>query len=270
MFDVVISDLDGTLLSNDHKLNNETLNVIRELKKNNINFIIATGRSYVDAKRIIEHIGFPIPVIAGNGTQLYDENFNKIHSYKLKEEYVEFLYNIDYKSFGEEILLNTVTEDKWYLDTAVSEDNIINDWIEPEWKYIVKEKQYIDKKDINKLFFVGEHNNLIKLKEYIENKYKDSINLAFTLTFCLEIFPKEATKANALMTLSKLKGYDLSNSIAFGDGYNDVEMLELATKACVMANAPDSLKKALPNAEIISENYNQGVAKKLKEIYKWL
>lgn len=54
---------------------------------------------------------------------------------------------------------------------------------------------------------------------------------------------------------------------AFGDGMNDESMLHIAGKAFVMGNAPFQLHKAVPDAEVIDTNSNDGVAKKLIELF---
>ena len=60
----------------------------------------------------------------------------------------------------------------------------------------------------------------------------------------------------------------MNETIAFGDGLNDLEMLGIVGKGFIMENGSETLKKLLPNLEIIGNNTNDGVAKKLKEIFK--
>lgn len=270
MYNVVISDLDGTLLSSDHQIDKETLKVVRKLVENKIQFIIATGRTYIDAKRIIDEINYPIPLIGGNGTQLYDENGKNIFTYMLTKNEVDYIYSLDYKQYGEEIVLSTVTEDEWLVHENLDENHFLKDWTDDVWYYKKRDIKEIDRNNVIKVFFSGSHENLVKIEKNLKEHFKDEVNIAFTLEFCLEVFPKKATKANALIKLAQLKSYDLSNSIAFGDGFNDVEMLRLAKKGCVMANAHKKLKDELKEMEIIGKNSEQGLANKLKEIYKWL
>lgn len=56
------------------------------------------------------------------------------------------------------------------------------------------------------------------------------VNMAFATLNCLEIFSKDCTKANALCKLSEIKGYNLEKAVAFGDGFNDLEMLNEVKK----------------------------------------
>lgn len=58
-----------------------------------------------------------------------------------------------------------------------------------------------------------------------------------------------------------------SEVAAFGDGMNDESMLHVAGQAFVMGNAPSQLHNAVPSAEVIDTNINDGVAKKLIELF---
>ena len=61
------------------------------------------------------------------------------------------------------------------------------------------------------------------------------------------------------MKLEKL-GFTLDQAVAFGDGFNDVQMLSASGKGLIMGNAPASLKETLPNLEVIKTNAEDGVA----------
>ena len=62
---------------------------------------------------------------------------------------------------------------------------------------------------------------------------------------------KNVSKGDALAHLLENRNYGLKDCIAFGDGQNDVEMLSLAGKGYVMANADPRLKEACPELEEI-------------------
>ncbi len=55
--------------------------------------------------------------------------------------------------------------------------------------------------------------------------------------------------------------------IAFGDSMNDYEMLSLVGKPFVMGNANQRLIDALPNVEVVGNNNEDGIGKKLIEIF---
>ena len=69
---------------------------------------------------------------------------------------------------------------------------------------------------------------------------------------------KNATKLNAIKQLSDLWNIDLSEMTAFGDDYNDIEMIKYCGVGVAMANA---IAEVLEAADVITEtNDNDGVA----------
>ena len=71
---LVVSDLDGTLLNDDSEVSNETIQAIKRLKENGIEFAIATGRSFNSANKIRKKIGLEIYFICNNGANIYNKN----------------------------------------------------------------------------------------------------------------------------------------------------------------------------------------------------
>ena len=70
-----------------------------------------------------------------------------------------------------------------------------------------------------------------------------ALNVVRSAPYLLEIIDKSVSKATGIEVLLKHYGFTLDEAIAFGDNYNDVEMLELIPQSVAMANAPDKVKK---------------------------
>ena len=78
----------------------------------------------------------------------------------------------------------------------------------------------------------------------------------------LEILPKKATKAHAIL---QLKDYlKCEKVVVFGDGLNDLSMFEIADEAYAVENAVNELKAVATG--VIGSNENDGVAKYLQKI----
>lgn len=267
MYNLVVSDLNGTLLDKDHMINDYTINIIRKLYNKNINIVFASGRSYDDMMRIVDKIGFNIPLICSNGAVIINHDGTVIDVYHLDKQISNGLIDLDYKSISEDILINIITEDKWHLLESIDDDHLLNEWSTVGYEYQISKKEDIEFDKITKIYYLGHNSDLLQLEKIIKNKYGDSVNMAFTLPNCLEIFSKDCTKANALCKLSEIKGYNLEKAVAFGDGFNDLEMLNEVKKGFVMNNAPDLLKEKLNHLEIIGNNYDNAVANKLIELF---
>ena len=78
----------------------------------------------------------------------------------------------------------------------------------------------------------------------------------------MEICSAKATKGNGLRQMCRHLGIPLEESIAIGDYYNDLEMMETAGFSVAMANAPAEVK-AIADDVTEKTNNEEGVAEYL-------
>ena len=121
MFKAVVTDLDGTLLNAEHKVSEFTRKTVKLLLKKGIKFYIATGRNYLGAKEAMDELGVQLPLITSHGSVAFDENGNEIFSNKLKREYLDKVLNIDYKSFGKDIIITGYAGPNWFVTEDLRE-----------------------------------------------------------------------------------------------------------------------------------------------------
>ena len=82
--------------------------------------------------------------------------------------------------------------------------------------------------------------------------------------YWLEIMPRKATKANAILKLKEILGCD--RVISFGDAMNDIPMFRISEECYAMENAVNDLKALA--TEVIDSNNDDGVARWLAENIK--
>lgn len=265
MYKAVVSDLDGTLLNSDQEVSDISKRVIRKLVEKGVKFFIATGRAYPDARQIMESIGIKIPLISANGGVINDENGEEIYRNNLEPKYRDILLDIDYAPISDLIHINVYSDNRWFL---VKNERKFNPFEEdPVYMYEIETVENLKKMDVTKIFFIGPHADLLKLEKIILDRTNGEVNVTFTLPECLEIFDLEVNKANAVKRLSEIYGFKMDEVVAFGDGFNDYEMLKTVKKGYIMKNAHYTLKQALPKNEIVTSNSRNGVALKLLELF---
>lgn len=74
---------------------------------------------------------------------------------------------------------------------------------------------------------------------------------------------KQATKINGINVIAKQYGISIDEIAAFGDDYNDINMIESCGMGIAVSNAINEVKNAAD--EICSGNDDDGVAKWLEE-----
>jgi len=254
MYKAVISDLDGTLLSRGHHVTKFTKNVIKKIIKNGIKFYIASGRSYDQIGYVTEQLEVKIPIIAANGARIFDADGNMIYEKGLSSKAAKAILGLDYENIAEGSHLNIFSG---------------NDWIIRDVKVDFKElpKNELEKLDILKIFYIGNHEQLTNLEKAIL-KITDDVNVIFVSDYCMEIMAKGANKGAAAKFLLEREGLELKDAVAFGDGENDFEMLTMVGKGYAMGNSIDRLRKLLPkDFEYVGANTEDGEAVKLQELF---
>lgn len=123
--------------------------------------------------------------------------------------------------------------------------------------------------DVHMLFYYGPHDNLVPAMEILktDEHLKEEVTSTFSLPHIIDIYPRGLDKSSAVREVLEILGVEAKDAIAFGDGQNDITMLKAVGRGFVMSNSQDSVKAALPDLEVIGCNDDDGVAKKLAELF---
>jgi len=266
-----VSDLDGTLLSNDARITDKTLNILNSLIDNGLHFTVATARSIASVKYILKDLKLKLPIILMNGVCIYDP---------VKKQYI----NIE--TFSREdlrLLINLITEYdlKGFMYTIKNEELVtyyedlnnkaLKDFHDERVKNYNKPFNKIDKfsslMDEPVIYFVlldrkENLNHIYRLTENLPNInsvfYKD--NYSDDMWY-LEIFSQRASKYHAMQFLRN--SLSINYIIGFGDNHNDLSLLKACDKFYAVENAVEELK--LKADGIIGKNTEDGVALWLKQ-----
>jgi len=255
MYKVIVSDLDGTLLTPAHIVSEQTKITINKLLKQGKKFIIATGRHNVDVEAIRKTIDAEIYLITSNGARVHNNKGELIYSQNVPTDIAQIIAEID---LPDTIQANIYRDDEWFVNKPNPE--ILNFSQDSTFSYQVVDLSRLEKAGIAKFFFCGPHEDLVTLAAQINEQYSAQLNVSFSLPECLEVMDIKVNKAEALTEVLKIKGFTMADTIAFGDGMNDLEMLQAVDKGLVMENASSMLKAALPDFEMIGSSAEDGVA----------
>jgi len=255
---IIVSDLDGTLLSYQNGkaiISEENIKMIKLWQKDNY-FTIATGRNVYEVKEFLKEAGI-IPntyLICSNGAILYDYDNDVI----VNEENMPITYAL-------EILQYFKNNDCGYLSMSTNSDSFnINHQVSVD-KY-QKIINLIQNKKINKMgyYFKG-----YPIKEIYNDLSKfagvEEVDLIFSSDTYLDIQSKTTSKGKALNKLRKhLK--EANKIYAIGDYLNDYDLLLNSDLAFAPNN---SAKEIIEIADyIVSDCHNHAVAEMVEIIIK--
>lgn len=244
-YDLIVSDFDGTLAGKDRIVSKENKDAILRYIAAGGYFTIASGRSYDSVRNIICDLGLgncDLKLICLNGSVIKDHPSGKL----LKN------YTID----REELLATArMCEEKGFYyhiydadSLYVAEENDINktyrDFTGTPYKTVGVLSDYIVKHNVEvaKLLIVTDKEKTLSLIDELNATVEKSVFFSSNPIF-VEMCNKDAGKGNALKFLAALKGLDISRTIAVGDQYNDIPMIEAAGFAVAVGNAVNALKE---------------------------
>lgn len=259
---IVFSDVDGTLLTTDHKVTPLTKSAIKALNKKNIPFVIVSARSPSGIYSIMKDNDFTGPVIAYSGALILDEKKNILYTDGIsKKETINIIH------YAEEQKLDV----HWCAYSL--DDWIVKDKSSPRVKKeesIVKAQSkempiedFDDNRTFNKIMFICKKEEIKTIEKQMKEAFPD-YSIVQSSTLMLEIMKKGINKGSAVENLCKIWNVNPKDAIAFGDNYNDIPMLKKVGFSYLMDNAPEALKKEIPN--ITLDNNHDGIYNGLKEL----
>lgn len=231
MIKLIASDLDGTLLQNNaQKLNPEMFDIIWKLKEKGIHFIAASGRQYASMRRLFEPVKDEISYITENGSLCIHKG-ETLKRDVMERELCLRIINTVHNRKNCHILVSC--EDTYYVESEKlllhMRDDLKSDVI-----------QVPDVSAVTKPFLkLAVYDDVTTAESacYFHDKFSSEIDVVTSGNVWFDFVLPTANKGTALQTFLDYFHIKQSETMAFGDQQNDIEMLELAGQSYAMETA---------------------------------
>ena len=270
-YKLICSDIDGTLLNKDRVLSKRTIDIIKSIKQN-IPILLVSSRMPKAMRHLQQDLDImKDPLIAYNGGLIID--------YENGEENILFSEEIDLDVTGlilqfvegSTIHISLYHNDEWHVPAmdywAKREQN--NTKVEPEVSDLnqVHHLWTKENKGPHKIMCMGDAVEIQLLYNYLQLHHSETIHAYRSKDTYIEIASKKISKLSALNYLLKHKyaPLTLSEVVAFGDNYNDEEMINGVGMGVAVSNAREVVKEVAN--KITLGNKEDGVAIALEEIF---
>lgn len=262
-----VTDLDGTLLTSGQYVSQKSCEIINSLTERGLIFSYATARSLITAKKVTAGLALKSPVIVNNGVFIVDsESGEKLVKNTFSAEQAEDIFST-LTRFGISPLVYSIidgTEKFSYIPKKLTRgmtDFLNSRQGDPRhrplpWHPLTGENDMLDGEPfyitcIDDAGSMSEAYGELKKRYYCV--YSRDI---YSGDQWVEILPKNATKANAVLQLKDYCGCD--RLVVFGDGINDIPMFKAADECYAVENAATELKEIADG--IIGDNNCDSVA----------
>ena len=268
MSKLFVSDLDGTLLNAKHSLAQETIDAIHTIYDHGDTFAIATGRHHEDVVNVAAVINRPVEMISSNGAVVAFSDGVSIVANTISPKITQKIVNYGYDG---EVFLNIYTESHWY--TLRHNEKLAAYSVQGGFTPEVVTREFLAEQQVIKVFLWGEDSDtlfasLSKIQTFFNSESEGELDCFFSHPSCLEVMPAGISKGVALKKLGDALGYSSNEIIAFGDGENDIDMLQYAGTSLIMENGADRVKEVVEGAEIIGHAHENGVAQYINSYYR--
>ena len=259
---LMCTDLDGTLLKNDHTISEENVEAIEYFESRGGIFTFITGRMPFFAREIYDMIKANGPVGCVNGCGIYDYKKGEyMWTQGLESDVIELVEYADKKVPGLGIQLNCF--DRTYF---CKENSEMARFRKSTGLPNLTAGYHEVSEPLAKIVFGDENSENIKMLRKVLDEHPRADEFFFVQSerTLYEILPKGINKGTVLLKMAELLGIDKTKTVALGDYNNDIEMLKVAGFGVAVKNATPEAKAAADYITVSNEEH--AVAKIISEI----
>ena len=251
MIKLIVSDMDGTLVNDEKKIDETIYEILPKLKEKGIRFVVASGRQYPSlCNDFREHVK-DVVICSENGAFIVD-NGKELHAMCMTKEQVRMSLDAAFAVEGMEPIVCakyvTYTRDagmKGFLES-------------PKFNYkmaLVDDLYNIDDDIIKISMIVLNGEDTVEMFRKVRAVLDESMNLVTSGEGCMDTGIYGVHKGAAVEVLQELWGITPEETMVIGDQYNDVEMFTRAHYSFAMEGAVEGVKK---KARFMAGSNNEG------------
>lgn len=259
MIKLIASDLDGTLLPESKKIPRDFFDVLDEVLARKIVFAVASGRTYTAVDHLFPQMYLDkIAFICDNGACVY-RGGKVVHTDALDEQtYFEFIEACE--QIGGLNLVACASEGVYHLRSS-------DDFSDEVGRYYRNHKVIDNFRNVRDTVYklavcdatgAEEHG-----KPALDKIFKGRLNIQVSGKIWMDVMAAGVSKGTALASLQKQLGVSHDETMAFGDYFNDVEMLGMAKWSFCPKNGHEDVKKLC--GFICEDCEHGGVTKAIKQ-----
>ncbi|MFC0272154.1 Cof-type HAD-IIB family hydrolase [Metabacillus herbersteinensis] len=259
---LIAIDLDGTLLSSKLEISKENIKAIQTAQNQGHVVMICSGRAPEDIRGVIENTSLECPVAGSNGTVVVADGKTLSEISLNKQDVASVANTLDEKKYPFKLYTShgIFVPTTWSarLTQTFEQNQALADSLSPEeYKRMTEQPAETDSiKIFNQLEEVLKVDDLTIQKFFvptIEIEKKDDliaslkkyegISITTSGPHNIEIMAINGHKGNGLKTMAEYYNIPIESTVAIGDNFNDVPMLEIAGLSVAMGNADPTVKE---------------------------
>jgi Cof subfamily protein (haloacid dehalogenase superfamily) len=258
---LVVSDVDGTLLTKEKVLTDRASAAVRKLQQAGIGFTITSSRPAIGMHFLVRTLQITLPVGPFNGSSIVAPDMKPIEQHLLPEAATRRSLKM-LSDFGIDIWL--FTNEQWLTRTpqgeyvpreklAIKADPTIIDDFTP---YVARACKVVGSTSDPEL--------LIRCEQAMEHELGAQATAVRSQTYYLDVTPPGHNKGTFVQAMAKRLGISTEAIATIGDMQNDVAMFKESGLSFAMGNASDDVKRHA--SRLTASNEENGFALAMETI----
>ena len=233
MIKLIVSDIDGTIIKDyQGTVHPDLIKTINKLGAYQVHFVAASGRPYSNLKELFKDVTVPMSFISDNGGVYTFEGNTTVQKPHTKET-VELLVQTVRDDQNCELLYSCA--ETLYLESS---NKKFQELMQNAAGYKVElVDDLLTVKELPIKMAIVDERGIQHSAEKYKNLLSDKVNVITSASHWLDFMPYDVHKGSALSQIIKHLHIKPEECMAFGDQWNDVEMLSLVGTSYAMTNA---------------------------------
>ncbi|MGL5152715.1 MAG: Cof-type HAD-IIB family hydrolase [Clostridium sp.] len=262
MIKLIASDMDGTLLNEKKELPKDFFSILSKLNEKDVTFVAASGRPYSTLYENFSPYSDQLSYIGDNGALVVHKG-KTIYKNTLNKELINDVVTVCSR------IPNTTPILCGIKGGYVCTEN--EDFFKEINKYYLTVHQFNDVNSIDdeifKIAICDLNDALTNSYPVLTEHFSNELKVVVSGSIWVDIMNLGVHKGAALKVLQDELSLSKENTMAFGDYYNDIELLSQAYHSYVMENSLDDMKQY--GNFVADSNDKEGVTLKIKEIFNF-
>ncbi len=237
---LIVADMDGTLLDGAGRIPDELWGLLDVMRERGIVFVPASGRQFFTLEAMFHRASEGMPFICENGTFVVRDGA-EVSACSLPREKVKIAVELLRELRERDLGVVIAGKKCGYFDRREPEFRVEVDKYYRRSAYLEDILDYDD--DVNKIaiydFGDAEKGTFRDLQGHL-----DGVSVVVSAKHWIDVMRPEANKGSAVASLQRELGVTRDQTVAFGDYFNDVEMLQASGMSFAMADAHPGIIEA--------------------------
>ncbi|MCP1132445.1 HAD family hydrolase [Paenibacillus polysaccharolyticus] len=262
MIKLVVTDLDGTFLNSQGTFDIALFNEVHEeMKRKGVTFVACTGKQCERVEKLFGEHGRGVWILGDSAARIKKDG-QVVREFSM-EPALALQAIQEIQSFDPQMTIIVCASDAAYVHSSISDE--MYDVVKGSYEQVIKTDSFAGiSTSFIKITVFDTQGRCTALRKHVEQTMEGQIYIVDSEPRWLDITALHTHKGETVKTLQEMLGVTSRETMSFGDGENDVELMAIAKYSFAVSNACENTKRA---AQFITKsNDENGVLRTIQAI----